>query len=610
MKEILNETLKICPDNAVLDDSKDSLAVISFVYNVGMRGINIELKISPTHEILQAVQTYPFSSHGTDEFNDQSKKYKGYQAYGAENRLSITKRLTYPDTKVVPSSVTEFLMTVKEIVPNYEMNCIDFSQKMEEPGKEYDPTVIETIQPDDQPEIQNGAVEMLSAYQHEQKEYCDKVFLMLSIEHGENIEDTHGQRSFTKAINGGVLTVSIDPDEGMIRMDYRKKIDDPSAAYIVIADLQTIYPEMDLDYDGTELNMGMIVIPDRYNEEEVFAVFDDMCKAARSIKKDVDPEDEVKIASNLKEIIDKEAEDLLKREESLRKKEKYLGQIEAELNAERKNLEEERNEMHTNYEAMQEEYQKRISAVNRKEAELNEKLNSVEESMDAEKAKYLMSMERLTSQIARMKSGNGNGGMSKEDEAKYKARIRTLTQSRIAIEKELDDRMTEWRRKEDKYKEELKEKEKKIYALTTEMEEQAEIKFAKERMEYEKKIKDFEAAEEITKHEVNPDSYYAYLCEKDYDAKRRHGKNQDLIVYQVDKSISVTVVFGSLFFIDVVKVIKNKNQKVLSKLNDQVSDVKFFCRGQEVVARKYMSIYTPYADLETAAKDLSNYFDK
>lgn len=610
MKEILNEILKLCPDSAELDNSKDPVTVISFFYNVGMRGIGVELKIAPTHEILQAVQTYPFSSHDTDKFNDQSKKYTGYQVYGSDNRLSISKRLTFSDPSILPGSVTEFLQTVKEIVPNYELKCIDFSKRVEA-DEEYDPTVIETIQPENQPEPQETADEVIGAYSDEQKECCEEIFLKLSIEHGADIEETHGRRSFSETVNGGLITVTIYPEDGMLKLYFRKKIDDPSTAYITIADLQTVYPEMELDYDGTYLSISILVFPDRYNEKEVFTTYEDVVKAANTVKNDVDPDNEVKIASNLKEIIDKENEDLLKREESIRKKEEYLSRIEAELNSERQGLEEERNKLHANYEAMQEEYQKRIAAVTRKEAELDKKLSSAEESMETEKAKYLMSMERITSQLARMKSGGDKGGMSGEDEAKYKARIRTLTQSRIAIEKELDARMTEWKRKEDKYTQDLKEKEEQIRALSIDMEEQAEIKFAKERMEYERKLKDYEAAEEITKHEVNPDSYYAYLSEKDYgEISRRHGKNQELIAYQLDKSMNVVVVFGNLVFIDVMKTIKNKNMKVLSKLNDQVSDVKFFCRGQDIVARKYMSIFTPYADLEAAAMELSEYFDK
>ena len=88
-----------------------------------------------------------------------------------------------------------------------------------------------------------------------------------------------------------------------------------------------------------------------------------------------------------------------------------------------------------------------------------------------------------------------------------------------------------------------------------------------------------------------------------------HGARNDIVSCSYSENFAVKVVFGPIPFADVCKKLKRVDTKSLSKLNDEVADVKFFTKEDGVYARKYINRRITEEELRSVLSELIGYFD-
>ena len=268
-------------------------------------------------------------------------------------------------------------------------------------------------------------------------------------------------------------------------------------------------------------------------------------------------------------------------------------------------------------ECLEAELEEERTKLQEKEAELEERENAIAEQEsinDEEKAKYALSMKNLTGEIARLQARLGQGSAAKEDSgevAKLKSRLNSVTKARASMEKTLNNENNELRRKNKELSDLLLEKTQETDKLKEDVHDQAVHLFDSEKAEYLKKIEDLQKIADIAGEEMSPERCEKMLNEDGVygDVSILHGARNDIVSCSYSENFSVKVVFGPIPFADVCKKLKRVDTKSLSKLNDEVADVKFFTKEDGVYARKYINRRITEEELRSVLSELIGYFD-
>lgn len=622
---VQEQILQVCPD--IVDmETDDRNSHIRFCVPCGMRGVNIHITIGTNHMILQAGQEYPFRliEKNCLSFSETvNKQYPVYQIYVSEDKLSITYRMTFDKVDHLADITEKFLSAVAKIAPEFEVSCVDFSSKRsldvadeedsrledaqdEIEGEGMEPVAIDGADaPAENKQLQS---EILEEFESTQKEYCAKAFYGLAGELKCPVMETDGSPSFIYPTKHGRVTVCLNMDDELVEMGYCISITNPTSAYMTIADINAAYEDMFAKYENEVLKISRYVVPDPYNQDGLKAAFQEISAAYREETGD-GQENELELAKNMSLVIEQQSKILLDREDTLAKREEECRKAEKELAEKEAELERQKENVQTKYTAMKKEFDSKMAILAKREEELEKELESAEHA----KGKYLINMQKLTDRLAFLQArGSTELKGSAEDEEKYKAKISSLMKNRAYLEKEMDRRSVQWKEKEAAYQERIKQQDEDLRQLEEKIKRENEAAFTAEKVEYEKKLKELEAAAEITRQEATPDGFYNYLLKTGAygEVKRLHGDAQEIIAYDLDKGITVKVVFGKTLFADVAKKIKSRNIKTLNILNSQISDVKFFVREGtgEIIARKYYSQYEDYQVLASGIIGLTEHF--
>lgn len=609
-KVIEEQILQVCPE--IIDREEDIKGIrIQFHLETGMRGLETSIQIGSNHLKMNASQKYPFRIKKQEcmTFNaNVSANYAGYQIYGSEDKLSITRRMTYNNGIDNFAEITEdFLDTAKTIALDYEIQCVDFSEKIQSFQCEEDNQTEEKIVPeDDEESTGDKSEEIIEEFFIHQRQYSQEAFEDLAASIGEKIIDLDSEKMFIKKTEYGELRAVMDTESEMINFSYTIPEENSTRAYLAIADIQAACPDCRAVYNNRSIQMQQYVIPDPFNKDGLKKAYTALLSA---YKKPEEQRTEVSVAKNLNMVMEQQAEVLLKREEAITAKEDEVKAKKKELEDKENALEKEREDLLKKFETMRKEFNEKMNLLKEKEAALDEQLKTVE----GEKGKYILNMDKLTSRLAVMQargSGELQGNSSDDMVFKLQSQVRSLTQNRVFIEKELERKTNEWRDKENAYLDQIREREKECSEMRASIQRDLEQEYAQEKLEYEKRIKELEPDDE-TMHEANSEGFYNYLVQSGSfgQVRRLHAKEQEIISYNLG-DLSVKVAFGKLIFADVSKIMKSKNMKTLSVLNNTVSDVKFFFREKEgeVVARKYLSFYEHYADMAEAVNRITEHF--
>ncbi|MDU5954173.1 MAG: hypothetical protein E6Z10_06430, partial [Ruminococcus sp.] len=177
--------------------------------------------------------------------------------------------------------------------------------------------------------------------------------------------------------------------------------------------------------------------------------------------------------------------------------------------------------------------------------------------------------------------------------------------------KTLNNENNELRRKNKELSDLLLEKTQETDKLKEDVHDQAVHLFDSEKAEYLKKIEDLQKIADIAGEEMPPERCEKMLNEDGVygDVSIFHGARNDIVSCSYSENFSVKVVFGPIPFADVCKKLKRVDTKSLSKLNDEVADVKFFTKEDGVYARKYINRRITEEELRSVLSELIGYFD-
>ena len=157
----------------------------------------------------------------------------------------------------------------------------------------------------------------------------------------------------------------------------------------------------------------------------------------------------------------------------------------------------------------------------------------------------------------------------------------------------------------------LLEKNHEIDNLKEDVHDQAVHLFDDERSGYLKRIEEFEKNAAIAGEEMSPEKCENILKEDGVygDVTILHGARNVIVSCTYAESFVIKVVFGEVSFVDVCKKIKRVDPKILTKLNNDVADTKFFTKEESVYARKYISKRVTEESLRSVVSELIGHFD-
>lgn len=554
---------------------------------------------------------YQIKEKSCEQFNNEVQtRYPLFQIYGGNGNISVGRRLLFDSVDELVTNIREFNSVCKAVIPQFEGSCVNFLVKTRE-EETYDPT--QTFTPLEEESSNEKNADYVDSFVKDQQEYCKKTFYELA--EGTEPVTKGNDVSFIRNEGDGSLKVTMDknaPED--LKLDYAYVVDDQELAYIAIANITSIYKELEAFYNEKKrmLHVYSYVTPDKYLPDEpkegIELLKEAIHNSLETAKKSTVSGEQV--SANIQVLMNEQLEEIRLKTEEL---ESSRTQIEEERGAFEKEKEAFLNEKNQ----MEAELEEERTKLQEKEAELEERENAIAEQEsinDEEKAKYALSMKNLTGEIARLQARLGQGSAAKEDSgevAKLKSRLNSVTKARASMEKTLNNENNELRRKNKELSDLLLEKTQETDKLKEDVHDQAVHLFDSEKAEYLKKIEDLQKIADIAGEEMSPERCEKMLNEDGVygDVSILHGARNDIVSCSYSENFSVKVVFGPIPFADVCKKLKRVDTKSLSKLNDEVADVKFFTKEDGVYARKYISRRITEEELRSVLSELIGYFD-
>lgn len=565
------------------------------------------LKLHPTHCIFNASRQYDyrFDDKKRIMFNQAAQtQYQGYSISGDPSgggvKIVITRRLTRPSHDMVITEITDFYDITKKLIPDFERKVIDFDHPSKE-EEEYDPEVKF-----EQPVEETDSQEFMDKYKVEQQEYVLSVFHKLA--KGSDLKEDNGTLCFVKKSPTNTLLFSHtigDPDI-VAAMEMHGVSEEDS--YMLLSHAMNNC-RSDASYENNIFCLKAYIVPDQYDpsgvKDEIGSLCKEMeeCKSVLSVKAEPDI-----LASNMQKLMDDQMEALKIKEEEIEKRflemqerEKQFEEKENLFNEQTRQLEQKMKEKETELADLKEE-------IDRREVLLKE----AEDSLDGEKAKYLLNIKNLTAEIARLQTRTGSdNGRSDSEVRRLEIRIEQLTKSKAVMERTLKAEIEHMNARNRELTNTVHEKELEISDLQSFREEQSAHLFDNERAEYEQEIEKLKEIANITGEEVTLESFEQYAASLGVfsSIEIKHAQEHNIVFMKYSDKVQVAIVFGEPFFADVSKKMKSVNQKDLLKMNRETPHVKFFDKDGKVTARKGLSYKATTKQVYADVLDMVTYFE-
>lgn len=554
---------------------------------------------------------YQIREKSCELFNDEIQtKYPSFQIYGGNGSFSVGRRFLFDSVEELVSNIKEFNSICEASVPQFESTCVNFLVKTEE-EEEYDPTqefspVVEEVSSE-------KASDYVDSFVREQQEFCRQTFYGLAA--GADTRVKGNDISFIRPEGDGSIKVTMDSESPEdIKIDYAYLVNDQELAYIAISNISSTYEEFEAFYNEKKkmLHVYGYVTPDKYLPDEPEECIETLKEAIHNsleaAKKTTVSGDQV--SANMQALMNEQLEEIKAQSEELESSR-------AQLEEERKLFEKEREDYLNERRQLESELEEEKERLHQKDEELAERESAIAEqeaTYDEEKAKYALNMKNLTGQLAKLQDRLRQNPSSKTDSsevAKLKSRLNSTTKARASMEKTLNAEIDELRRKNKEMSDLLLEKNQEIDNLKEDVHDQAVHLFDDERSGYLKRIEELEKTAAVVGEEMSPEKCENLLkADGVYgDVTILHGARNVIVSCTYAESYAIKIVFGEVSFVDVCKKIKRVDPKILTKLNNDVADTKFFTKEEGVYARKYISKRVTEESLRSVVSELIGHFD-
>lgn len=619
--DIGREIVSLFPDKAALTEKADSAEVI-YSIPVGKQDMSVKVVLKERMAIISSTREYIYEiiENGRSAFNDSVIKRFGslYQIYSSGNSISVTRRMVTDTQNEILQGVREYNEILQTVVSEFELNCVNFKLKasMDKYQQEYNP---EQVYLEEEPQQEVAATHSMDAYQKESSAYCRKIFTGLA--RGKQLGKTpEGGQLFAYKARKGKMMVSIDPDASSLQFTYVVKAESDMEAYSIKANVAREYPDISIYYDTKrkELALTSFLVPDPYVPQGpgkcVRNLFDAYDSSLEFTKKTA--VDGQTLNQNMNQLFSRQMQSMKRKEELLGQREENLNSTLNELEKSKKALEEREAEMKAEMQSLRDSVREKELELDKKSRELEEKernLNGQSSSMDEEKAKYLLNIQELNTEIQRLQDRAVQGGSSEADLQeiqKLRGQLASAVSGRASMEKTLKTEIKDLRRKLEDVSGALRKKEEENATIKNDMVSQAEHYFDQDKLKYEKEIADLREAANLSGLEISLEKFMEYLKDKDEftEVKVLHADDKEILAMDY-KSLTIKVIFGDLLFVDVSRNVKSVKKNSLERLNNEITNTKFFVKGNEVFSRQYFGRRVSNEALYDIINGLISYFE-
>lgn len=616
IKSLVNGLLEteILPADSQITENGDFISCDYALVTKGLP-IKVQLTIKKRFLILSASRKYPYHIIEGErvKFNGSVKQeFPAYQIAGNNDSIVVSRRCIYETPDMARDTVKIFNEDCQKVIKEFEDRCVDFRTRTVQPDMELEKSK-ELVEPNKIEELADNKSEddgdYVDDYIEEQKQFTAKIFHQLS--GGNGIQQSGKIRWFCKKSSDDELVVSLDEAEPLDMCFKLLLSATQKEAYVMAAYLDKSYPELLAVYADNKFEMCSYITPDRYEPgkdiTKCISVLKEAAKEAKQAAADVEQPEQM--VSNMQELLEKEME-------SLKQKEKQIDSQKTDLEKQRKSLAAQEDALREKESAFMKNAAKKEEEIKQAQEHLTlmqEKLNAEKDSIDKEKAKYLLNVQNLTAEIARLqKRSSAEAAANPESELeikKLKAKLKSEMNQRISMERNLKIKI---KNLEQQYQNSARELEKALSekdVIKQESMEDASHLFDEERKKYEEELRELKEYADITEPEVTSEELVAYVQGRDAEnIEILHAAEGKEIVSMAIDGINIKVVLGKVPFLDASKVMKNANVKDFAKLNSQAWDFKFFMRGQEAVVRNYFNRRITSAELYEAIIKAIGYF--
>ena len=614
IKNLVSDLLEmdILPADSQIVEKKDFVSC-DYVLTTRSLPINVQLTIKKRFLILSANRKYSYHVREGEriKFNGSVKQvFPAYQIAGNNDSIVVSRRCIYETSDMAKETVADFNEDCQKVIREFEDQCVDFHVRSVQPDIE--PKKAESVEVPIE-ERDGYASDYIDDYMEEQKCFTVKIFQQLSGE--SKIQQSENIRWFQKKAGEDELVVALDEAEPL---DMCFKFLLPSTqkeAYVMAAYLEKTYPELLTSYKNNKFEIYSYMTPDRYEPgKDITKCISLLKNAANEATQSVaDLEKPEQMVSNMQIILEQEME-------TLKQKEKQIDLQKEALAKQEKNLTEKENVLREREETFRKKIAEKEVQLQQKQEQLKVKYQELQveqSSIDEEKAKYLLNIQNLTAEIARLQKRTGveaTGAEGTLEIKKLKSKLQSEMNQRISMERNLKIRIKNLEQQLQNSAKDLENALAEKDILKQESMEDASHLFDEERKKYEAELKTLREYADITGAEVTPDELVTYIQGKGAEnVEILHAAEGKEIVSMLIEGINIKVVFGSVPFLDASKIMKNVNVKDFSKLNSLAWDYKFFIRslenGQEAVVRNYFNRKMTSAEVYEAIIKATSYFE-
>ena len=599
------------PDDAVVDGEKDDRVEAKFHLDAASKGLDVVVMIFQAYAKIEGTQNYGFEvdEEKSGLFQEEmAAAYPSYRIFGSGQALKVNFRASYDTPEELTKSISDYIKVAADAAEKFEKECVDFfSSGAEEKDEEYS-TAVKTVARSDVDKADAAEI-----FAREQKEECQKAISRMVEENNGSVSDD-GTGTFP--YHDG--EVSMSPQGFSLLTEYRVEMPEKKGI-IAVANVKDQGIAMSTEYKDGKACFGSYFLPNKYDEsltgKYIESFTSDCDKAISEISDELWNPDPITVAKDMQKLLDQQMEEAKRQAELVEEKFRELQEKEKAFEEEKARIKEEQD-------SMVQQVRDRMKALAEKEQRLADREQDLEDqanSFDTEKSRYVMQVQSMASEIAKLKAASPGlegpqGSVDDKEYARMKAELDALIASRVVMERTLGSQIEDLRKTNKTLREDLSEREREVAEYRDNLEAQAAQLFGKKEDAYKEKIAALEEKAGAVGDVLTPESVIGALKKEFPDARKDKGKNYDIVSFTLG-DIQFKVLFADPVIIDAFQH-KRYSDKSLLELNEKESGVKFFRRNEDqkkkdggiTVARAYVSRTAQASKVAAMANVLGDYF--
>lgn len=586
----------------------------------GTKGMSVRIECDGKRVKVKGVREYGYliDPKACEDFQSTViQVYPDCQCYVNGQTLTFSKFFSYEGVEESTGMIKLLLDNLSDIVSMFEGSCVrfnvgeDYIRQQEE--DDYDPEKnVSLIDVDNTTRATTVTEADNEEYIGRSRNYAAETFERLCRDVGG---ESTGEFEFRAVKDGKNIFCSYDPDDTAIIISvYVNATKDVASMYQSYISHNFDGIMCGFDDKNEAFIMTVYSYPDEYSPDETQKVFDLCLKAMDAAMSDykqiLEKKDSVGFASDVQELLSDQTSVIAEREKAVSAREADVEAREAELTRQMEALEERTRELEDEKAALEQEMEEERARVQEHEKKMEEEMHDYE----VRNTKDILRIQQLAAQISELQNRLeilSQGGTGSEEELfRQKSRVQQLISQKAALEKKLNEKISEREGKIRELGDVIAQKDAEIHRLETGIDDMVKSRTAEEAKKTEAEMNDLRKQVESIGHVLTAsDLVKHYRMTDEITAKKYHAPDGGQFVVFDDESLEIRIRIGDLNYVDISKkaTVKDSN---LKKLNSANIDIKFFSNRDKTVARAYFPINASEDEVDGLIDEISKFFTK